>query len=74
MTGPYSSPPCPNLRCSGTGLVPKKSGKRRMITHFSVPAAHSINDGISPEDYPLQYATVDDAIALIKQRSPDGYN
>jgi len=31
MAGPFAYPPCANLRCSGIGAVPKKSGAIRMI-------------------------------------------
>ena len=37
MAGPYPSLPHPSLRCSGIGLVPKKSGKLRLIMHLSAP-------------------------------------
>ena len=67
MAGPYSSPPCPKLRCSGIGLVPKKSGTMRMITHLSAPAGQSINDFIPKDPYSLQYATVDDAIRMVQK-------
>ena len=65
MAGPYPSPPCPRLQCSGVGLVPKKSGSWRMIMHLSAPTDHSINDGISKEMFSLRYSTIDDACRLI---------
>ena len=70
IAGPYDLPPLPNLHCSGIGLVPKKSGGWRMITHLSAPAGQSVNDFISKEDYKLQYASVDDAIQMIQQCGP----
>ena len=65
--GPFSEPPFPNFRCSGVGAVPKKNGKMRMIHHLSSPPGSSINDGISPDDYSLQYVTIDNAVDLIMQ-------
>ena len=64
IAGPYSAPPCPALRCSGLGVVPKKDGGWRLIHHLSAPHDHSINDHIDPNECSLQYCTVDDAIAL----------
>lgn len=63
--GPFSSPPFPNFMASGVGVVPKKSGKLRLIHHLSAPAGRSVNDGINKDDFSLQYVTVDDAIAII---------
>ena len=67
MAGPYSSPPFPNTRCSGVGIVPKKSGGLRLIMHLSAPEGGSINDGISAEEHSLHYVTVDDAVRLISK-------
>ena len=50
---------------SGLGVVPKKSGKLRLIHHLSAPYEQSINDGIPKEDYSLHYVTVDDTIPII---------
>ena len=36
-----------------------------MIMHLSAPQDHSINDGISKEEYTLRYSTIDDAVKLI---------
>ena len=49
LAGPYSSPPLPNLQCSGVGVVPKKDGSWRMMMHLSAPHLNSINDGIDKE-------------------------
>ena len=62
--GPYKTLPFDNLRCSGLGVVPKKDGSWRLINHLSAPAGDSINDYIEPLDYSLQYATIDNAIAI----------
>ena len=51
--------------CSGVGVVPKKSGKLRLIHHLSAPAGVSVNDGIPKDLCSLQYVTIDDAINMI---------
>lgn len=70
IAGPYAAPPFQHLRCSGLGTVPKKSGSLRLIHHLSAPAGHSINDGISREDFSLRYVTVDDAVQMILACGP----
>ena len=54
-----------SLCCSGVGIVPKKSGKLRLIHHLSAPAGVSVNDGIPKDLYSLQYVTIDNAINMI---------
>ncbi len=70
IAGPYLSPPLPNLRCSGLGLVPKGDGSSRLIFHLSAPSGHSINDGINPEEFSLSYHTIDDAIRILLSLGP----
>ena len=67
LAGPFSSPPFPVFRVSPLGLVPKKSeGEFRLIHHLSYPTGSSLNDGISVDYTSVSYATVEDAIGLIK--------
>ena len=67
LAGPFSSPPFDSFRVSPLGLVPKKTpGDFRLIHHLSFPKGSSVNDGISPEHTSVHYATVSDAIRLIK--------
>ena len=63
--GPFNSPPFPKMVCSGVGVVPKKSGKLRLIHHLSAPSGVSVNDGIPKELYSLHYVTIDNAIEMI---------
>ena len=63
--GPFQTPPLPNFRCSGLGLVPKHDSGRRVIYHLSAPYGSSINDSIIPEDHTLSYCSVDDAFAIV---------
>ena len=63
--GPFDKQPFPVMHISGIGVVPKKSGKLRLIHHLSAPPQLSVNDGICKADFSLQYVTVDTAIANI---------
>ena len=68
IVGPFDSPPVQPLWVSPVGVVPKKiKGEYRMIQHLSYPEGSSVNDGIPRELSTVHYATVDDAIALIKK-------
>ena len=65
VLGPFDSPPLPNLRCSGLGLIPQQDGSWRTIYHLSAPPGKSINDFINPDTYELSYCSVDDAFAIV---------
>ena len=65
ILGPFQSPPLPNLRCSGLGVIPKHDGGWCTIYHLSAPHGTSINDFIDPEQYSLSYYSVDDAFAIV---------
>ena len=55
------------FQVSPLGLAPKKSpGEFRLIPHLSFPKGSSLNDGISPKNTRVSYATVEDAIRFIK--------
>lgn len=74
LAGPFTSPPFHSFCVSPLGLVPKKiPGDFRLIHHLSFPKGFSINDGIASEDTSVQYATVADAIRLIKLAGPGSY-
>ena len=47
ILGPFETPPLPNFRCSGLGLVPKHDGGWRAIYHLSALYGSSINDSRS---------------------------
>lgn len=57
-----------SVHTSPMGLIPKarQPGKFRLICDLSSPQGASVNDGIDPELCSLQYANVDDAVALVK--------
>jgi hypothetical protein len=56
--------------CSPLGLVPKGTGGWRRIHHLSYPRGSSVNDHIPAEWAALEYATVDQAIALVAAQGP----
>jgi hypothetical protein len=71
LAGPFILPPLKYFRVSPLGLVPKKQpGDFRMIHHLSFPNGTSVNDGILDIETSVPYATVDDAIRIIKQAGP----
>ena len=68
IIGPFDKPPLHNLKVSPLGVIPKKvQGEYRMIHHLSFPYGGSVNDFIPPEFCSVQYATVDDAVQIIKR-------
>jgi len=67
IVGPFSRPPFDNFISSPLGIVPKKTpGEFRLIHHLSYPDGSSVNDFIPDHFSSLQYASIGDAIALIK--------
>lgn len=67
MAGPFLFKPVSNLRCSPIGLVPKKTGGYRLITHLSYPSGSSVNDGIDPAFASVKYSSFDNAVNMIKK-------
>ena len=68
IAGPFIIPPFPLFRISPLGVVPKKApGEYRLIHHLSYPKGFSVNDGIDSDHSTVSYATIDDAIRLIKR-------
>ena len=70
ILGPFESPPLPNFRTSGLGLVPKHDGGWRTIYHLSAPPNSSVNNFINPDDYSLSYCSIDDAYTFINELGP----
>ena len=67
MMGPYVTKPISNLRVSPIGLIPKKSGGFRLITHMSYPYLESVNDFIDPELSKVQYSDFDNAVKMVRR-------
>ena len=70
MVGPYEEPPSSLYRASPIGVATRKySGKKRLIVDLSAPhgcVVSSINILKPREPYSLCYASVDNAIHMIK--------
>ena len=68
IAGPFAVPPFPNFRCSPLGIVPKKDPSEfRLIHHLSYPQGSSVNDFIPDDCSSVRYASINDAISVIKQ-------
>lgn len=65
IVGPFEKIPFSSFQLSPVGLVPKKSGKFRMIINLSAPEGHSINDGIPDHAAAVSYISLEDALAII---------
>ena len=74
IVGPFSSPPFANFVSSPLGVVPKKTpGEFRIIHHLSYPDGSSVNDFIPSEKSTVHYASISDAIAMIKSIGRGSY-
>ena len=66
--GPFHAPPFPSFRTSPIGIIPKKTPNEfRLIHHLSYPKGSSVNDFIPEESSSVQYATINDAISILKK-------
>ena len=69
IVGPFSKPPFHNFRCSPLGIVPKKDPSEfRLIHHLSYPPGSSVNDFIPEDCSSVHYASITDAISVIKRK------
>ena len=68
IVGPFSCPPLPSFHFSPLCIVPKKDPSEfRLIHHLSYPRGSSVNDFIPEEFSCVHYATINNAIAIIKR-------
>ncbi|XP_065840188.1 uncharacterized protein [Oscarella lobularis] len=68
-----SSPFASRVHISPFGVLPKphQPGRWRLIVDFSAPAAASLNDGIDSRWRSLRYASIDDAVDLVRLLGPE---
>ena len=66
-SGPFPYPPFPVTHISPLGAVPKPDGTVCLILDLSSPRGCSINEGISKEDYSVEYIKFDDALSLVRE-------
>ena len=71
LFGPFEVPPYSDYIVSPLGAFLKRgSNKARVIHDLSYPALGSVNGGIDPLEFSLQYSSVDDAVALCRSLGP----
>jgi hypothetical protein len=72
VAGPFALPPLQPFQVSSFGVIPKKGqpGKWRFIVDLSSPEGQSVNDGIDPESWTLQYIKIDDVVAMVAKHGP----
>ena len=70
IAGPFQYKSISNLRCCPVGLVPKKTGGFRLITHLSHPSGNSVNDFIDPALSSLSYSSFDNAVSMVNKVRP----
>ena len=60
------------MHISSFGVIPKKGqpGKGHLIVDLSSPGGASVNDGIDPQDFSLQYIKVDQVIRMVSRYDP----
>ncbi len=61
VLGPFPMTAFPTVQVSRFGVIPKKSGKWRLIVDLSSPEGNSVNDGIASEFCSMRYASIDEA-------------
>ena len=68
LLGPLPPNSLPMVHVSPLGLVPKshQPNKFCLIVDLSSPVGRSVNDGIPSEPCSLKYASVDDAVSIVK--------
>ena len=62
VLGPFSLTAFPFVQVSRFGVIPKSSGKWRLIIDLSSPEGSSVNNGIAPELCSMRYASIDEAV------------
>jgi hypothetical protein len=67
IVGPFQNRPISNLRCSPIGVVPKKTGGWRLITHLSYPPSNSVNDYIDEQHTAIHYSSFDNAVSIVRK-------
>ena len=72
VAGPFPSPLLPGLHVSSFGVIPKRGqpGKWQLIVDLSSPGGGSVNEGIDPDRFSLQYIRVDDIIRMVSRYGP----
>ena len=71
ISGPFSFPPFPTLRCSSLALIPKSvPGEFRLVLNLSYPLNNSVNDFIDKQFCTVRYSSVDEAVRMVQSLKP----
>ena len=71
LKGPFALTEATAVHISPIGIVPKtQPGKCRLIVDLSHPQRGSVNDGIEPSVCSWKYASVDEAVEVIRRWRP----
>lgn len=67
VAGPFEKPPIEELHISSFGVLPKRNqpNKWRLIVDLSSPDRFSVNDGIDPSKFTLQYVQLDQILKMV---------
>ena len=68
INGPFMHDQILGVHCSPMGIIPKphQPGKWRLIVDLSSPEGHSVNDGIPSDICSIQYASMDQAVEIVR--------
>ena len=70
VLGPFKNPPFDRYIISPLGAFLKRDRQKiRLIHDLSYPKDESVNGAISPDDYSLEYSTLDHAVAAVNSYS-----
>ena len=71
ISGSFSSPPFPTLRCSPLALIPKSvPGEFRLVLNLSYPPNNSVNDFMDEQFCTVRYSSVDEAVQMVQNLKP----
>ena len=71
ISGSFSSPPFPTLRCSPLALIPKSvPGEFRLVLNLSYPPNNSVNDFMDEHLCTVRYSSVDEAVRMVQNLKP----
>ena len=74
ISGPFSFPPFPTLRCSSLALIPKSvPGEFRLVLNLSYPPNNSVNDFIDNQFCTVRYSSVDEVVRMVQILEPDAF-
>ena len=67
LCGPFRCGPFAQFHCSPLGAADKPDGSARLILDMSSPRGSSVNEGIDPAAFSVQYSSFDDALVILRR-------